>query len=100
MTGEYQARIAVIDEVARKHDISRRDILEPSLFKHVCAARDEAIQRIRVEFGDSIPRLAELFDRDSSSIWAALNRDRKRTRARISARRLREQRRAALYGAA
>jgi len=74
--------IAIIDAVADKHGISRRDLLEYSKFAHVCTARDEAIRRVKEEFNYSNIKLADIFDRDPSSIWASLNREKKRAKSR------------------
>jgi chromosomal replication initiation ATPase DnaA len=77
-------RFAVIDEVAASHGLERADILGQSRFAFVCRARDEAIQRVRAEFGDTSTNLGRLFGRNHTAILAALNRDKYRAQKRAS----------------
>ena len=81
MIGRTERRMAIIDEVAAAHHLTRDDLLSNIKVRPIVRARDEAIARIRAETRDSLPQIAAFLGRpDHSAIWAALNRQTKRAR--------------------
>ena len=74
-----ERRMAVIDAVAAAHGVTRDDILGKCRVPKIVRARDEVIYRLRTERRYSLQRIAELMGRDDhTTVWAALNRERKR----------------------
>ena len=81
MIGRTARRMAIIDEVAAAHYLTRADLLSNVKVRTIVRARDEAIARIRAETGDSLPQIAAFLGRpDHTTIWAALNRQAKRAK--------------------
>jgi|LauGreStaDraftv2_3_1035109.scaffolds.fasta_scaffold396129_2 chromosomal replication initiation ATPase DnaA len=81
MIGRTARRMAIIDEVAAAHDLTRADLLSNIKVRLIVRARDEAIARLRAETGDSLLQIAAFLGRpDHTSIWAALNRQTKRAK--------------------
>jgi chromosomal replication initiation ATPase DnaA len=81
MIGRTARRMAIIDEVAAAHGLTRDDLLSNVKVRPIVRARDEAIARIRAETRDSLPQIAAFLGRpDHTTIWAALNRQAKRAK--------------------
>lgn len=77
----------VLEDVASRHPgVTFDDIRGRSTFQEVCAARREAMARVRA-MGFSLPGVGRFFDRDHSSVHAALRKfeaDKPLTALRIS----------------
>lgn len=72
---EYaQDPMTIINEAATYYGVGVEDILGPSRKKEMVEARQHAIYRLREEFHLSFPRIAELLNRDHSSIMHAYYR--------------------------
>lgn len=75
---------AIIAACARRHRVSVADILGPRRFKHIVAARWEAIRAVAAEFPEfSTPRLGRIFGRDHTTILWALGRTARARRAAL-----------------
>lgn len=64
----------IIAEVAEKHGIEARDIIETSRYKPIVAARHEVFFRLCNERGYSAERIAAILHRDSSSVRYGIGR--------------------------
>lgn len=63
----------ITKEVADKHGVSVENMLSPSRWKELVAARGEAYYRIRRETTMSLPQIGRCFKRDHTSILNGIN---------------------------
>jgi chromosomal replication initiation ATPase DnaA len=76
----YQARMAVVKQVAARHGYDAADLIAPSTTpgaagRKLARARGEAALALRDQFNDSWPHIGRLLgNRDHSSIITAANR--------------------------
>jgi chromosomal replication initiator protein len=65
----------IIRETAEKYGLTVGNLTGPSRVIEVCAARFEAMYRIRKELGQSLPTIGRLFGgRDHTTVMAAIHR--------------------------
>lgn len=72
---------AIVAEVAALHNVSVYAVLGWTKRREVVRARDDVIWRLSNGCGWGQSEIARLFDMNPSSVWAALNRETKRTRS-------------------
>lgn len=65
-------------EVAAEHGVCVKDMLGASRFKHIVAARHEAIARCYEETHASMPTVGRWFHRDHTSVLNAIRRHHER----------------------
>ena len=65
----------IIAEVAERHGLGPRDIIEPGRFGHIAIARHEAVRAVHDRFPVmTCTRLAAIFRRDHTTILFSLGR--------------------------
>jgi chromosomal replication initiation ATPase DnaA len=67
-------RMAVVREVAAKHDLPAHMLMGPSRVPDVCRARWEAMAELQERFGDRPWRIGRFFARDHSTVLHGLRR--------------------------
>lgn len=77
MTPAEKSR-SIIEEVAAKHGLRVADLLGPSRYQEIVAARDEAIIRLHNERGLTPAMIAPMFNRERNTIAAAFDREKHR----------------------
>ena len=65
---------SIIADVAREHDVTREEILSRSNPMRIVTARHDAMHRVRQELGWSYERIGRLFNRDHSTVLAAVRK--------------------------
>lgn len=69
-----ERRMAIIAEVAECHGLAVDDMTGTARTRDIVAARWEAMARIRTEFGDTLPMIGRLFNRDHTTVVHGLKR--------------------------
>jgi chromosomal replication initiator protein len=70
--------MAVIQRVAKANGVTVKQVMGRSRLKPIARARQMAMRAIEAEFGDSSPMIGRLFNRDHTTVLAALGSIKKR----------------------
>ena len=73
-----EERMAIIKGVAKRHGITVKQIMGRSTYTEIVEARHHAMRIIHAVYGDSSTRIGRLFNRDHTTVLAALGRIAKR----------------------